>query len=191
MVWLLALTNAIALSASPMMMLIGSIIGTRLASSAQWATLPIALMVIGTACGVVPAARGMATLGRKWTFLLFIGLGICACLVASQALAWESFPLFCFAAALVGAANAGLQQIRFAAMETVPLDKGPTAASIIMCAGIIAAFLGPELALAGQHLTSVQYQGSFWLGMGCFLCFLVFWSFYLLFFFYFLFHTRK
>ena len=53
-VWLLALVNAIALSAFPMMMLIGSIIGARLAGSEQWATLPIALIVIGTACGVVP-----------------------------------------------------------------------------------------------------------------------------------------
>lgn len=167
-VWLLALVNAIAMSASPMMMLIGSIIGSKLAGGTQWATLPIALMVIGTACGVIPASRGMAALGRKWTFLIFIALGVSACLLASQALAWESFPLFCLAAALVGAANAALQQIRFAAMESVPLEKGPTAASIIMCAGIIAAFLGPELALAGRHLSAVEYRASFWLGMGCY-----------------------
>ena len=65
-VGLLALFNAIAMSGTPMMMLIGSIIGTELASSPRWATLPIALMVIGTACGVVPASRGMANWGRKW-----------------------------------------------------------------------------------------------------------------------------
>lgn len=50
-VCLLALVNAIAISASPLMVLIGSIIGTDLAPGEQWATLPIAAMVVGTASG--------------------------------------------------------------------------------------------------------------------------------------------
>ena len=47
-VWLLALVNAIALSVFPMMVLIGSLIGAELAGNQRWATLPIALVVIGT-----------------------------------------------------------------------------------------------------------------------------------------------
>ena len=168
-VWLLALVNAIALSAFPMMLLIGSIIGATLSGSEQWATLPIALIVIGTACGVIPASRSMARLGRRWTFLLFALIGAFACLLAGRALASASFPLFCLSAAVLGTTNAALQQIRFAAMESVPLEKGPAAASMVMCAGIIAAFLGPELALAGQHLFPVQYVGSFMLGFACFI----------------------
>ncbi len=168
-VWLLALINAVAMSVFPLMVLIGSIIGSQLATTEQWATLPIALMIIGTACGVVPAARCMSHLGRKWTFILFTLLGAMACLLAGQALSWSSFRLFCLSALLLGGANAALQQIRFAAMETVALDKGPTAASIIMCAGIVAAFFGPELALWGRNLSVVEYRGSFWLGAACFL----------------------
>jgi MFS family permease len=168
-VWLLAGINAIAMSAIPMMMLIGSIIGSHLAPDAQWATLPIAMMVIGTACGVVPAARGMEHLGRRTTFLLFVAFGAAACGLAGQALAQQSFSLYCISATLLGITNAALQQIRFAAMESVPLDKGPSAASIIMCAGIIAAFVGPELALMGQQITAVDYQGSYWLAACCFI----------------------
>jgi MFS family permease len=168
-VWLLALVNAIALSVFPMMMLIGSIIGTRLAGSEQWATLPIALMVIGTAGGVVPAATCMARFGRRWTFVLFVAVGAGACLLAGQALAMDSFILFCMSAVILGTTNAALQQVRFAAMECVPLEQGPTAASIVMCAGIVAAFLGPELALMGQHAFPVEYLGSFLLGLACFL----------------------
>lgn len=167
-VWLLAAVNAIAMSAFPLMLLIGSIIGARMAPAEQWATLPMALVIIGTACGVLPAARGMARLGRKGTFLLFSAIGGGACLLAGQALAAGSFELFCLAAAGLGLANAAMQQIRFAAMEAVPLERAPTAASIIMCAGIVAAFVGPELALLGQHLSAVEYRGSYWLGMGCF-----------------------
>ena len=147
-----------------MMVLIGSIIGSELAPSASWATLPIAMMVIGTACGVIPATRGMQHLGRKKTFGLFIAIGTSACLILSYALALQSFLVFCIGAGMLGVTAAAMQQIRFAAMESVPLDDGPTAASIIMCAGIVAAFIGPELALAGENLTAVKYQGSYILG---------------------------
>lgn len=166
-VWLLAAISAMAMSSVPMMMLIGSIIGAQLAPAEQWATLPIAMMVIGTACGVVPATQGMQRLGRRKTLGLFIILGIFACIIIGQALAVNSFVLFCLGASMLGATAAAIQQIRYAAMECVPLSDGPTAASIVMCAGIVAAIVGPEIVLAGKNLSSVDYQGSFWLGAGC------------------------
>ena len=85
-VWLLAAINAIAMSSVPMMMLIGSIIGAELAPAEQWATLPIAMMVIGTALGVIPATRCMQHLGRKRALLLFVLVGICACLTLGEAM---------------------------------------------------------------------------------------------------------
>jgi len=166
-VWLLAIVNAVALSAVPMMMLIGSIVGAELAPRESLATFPIAAMVVGTACGVVPAARGMQYLGRPKTFGLFIVNGILACLLLGQAVAMANFALFCTGAFLLGLTAAAMQQIRFAAMECVAPERGPTAASIILCAGVIAAFLGPELALAGKSISGVDYQGSYWLGAAC------------------------
>ena len=97
-VWLLAAINAIAMCSVPMMMLIGSIIGAELAPDEGWATLPIAMMVIGTALGVIPAARSMQHLGRKRALLLFVLLGICACLILGEAMVRSIFSLFCFAA---------------------------------------------------------------------------------------------
>ena len=169
-VLILALISASAMSSVPMMMLIGSIIGVELAPAEQWATLPIAMMVIGTACGVLPATRGMQRFGRKPTLGLFILLGVLACALMGAALIRQSFVLFCLGASLLGATAAAVQQIRFAAMECVPLDEAPIAASIIMASGIIAAVAGPELALAGKHLTSVDYVGSYLLGCGALAC---------------------
>ncbi len=168
-VWLLALLNAVAMSGSPMIMLIGSIIGTRLAPTPGLATLPITLMIVGTALGVFPATRGMARFGRKRTLALFLVLGVGAMLLNALALERDDFALFCLGASLIGATNAALQQVRFAAMERLPLDRGPTVASIIMCAGIVAAFLGPELAVLGKNLLSAEYLGSFLLGTGCYI----------------------
>lgn len=168
-VWLLAIINAVALSAVPLMMLIGSIVGAELAPRESLATFPIAAMVVGTAFGVLPATRSMQRFGRRAIFALFILVGIVACAILSQAVVMQSFSLFCIGAFTLGLTAAAMQQIRFAAMECVPLEDGPTAASIILCAGVIAAFLGPELALAGKSLTAVPYQGSYWLGAGCLL----------------------
>lgn len=167
-VWRLALFNAIAMSATPMMMLVGSLVGVDLAGGERWGTLPIALMVIGTALGVVPATRGMSRYGRRPALMASLAMGVVACLLAAMAVATRSFAQFCLAATLLGITNAALQQVRFAAMECVPLKDGPAAASIIMCAGIVAAFLGPELAVLGSNLTTAAYQGSFLLGAGCF-----------------------
>ena len=41
--------------------------------------------------------------------------------------------------------------MRFAAMESVELDMVPRAASRILLAGLVSAFLGPELAAAESH----------------------------------------
>lgn len=168
-VWLLALVNAVALSAVPLMMLIGSIVGAQLAPRESLATFPIAAMVIGTAFGVLPATRAMQRFGRRAIFAAFIFNGFLACFVLAQAVVMASFYALCAGAFILGLTAAAMQQIRFAAMECVPADDGPTAASIILCAGVIAAFLGPELALAGKSLTAIDYQGSFWLGAGCLL----------------------
>jgi MFS family permease len=166
-VGILAVVSAVAMAAFPLLALMGSILGALLSPSPEWATLPIALMVIGTALGILPVAKCMAGLGRKMSFLIFMALGTVACLLAGQALLLESFSLFCTATFLLGVSNAAMQQVRFAAMESVSAENGPTAVSIIMCAGIFAAFVGPELAVAGRHFSAVEYQGSFWLAAAC------------------------
>ena len=162
-VWILTLSNALAASIMTLMILVGSLVGAELAPSPEWATLPIALTVIGTAASILPATACMQWLGRKYALWAFMALGVSACWLASSALEQQSFTLFCIAAILLGSTNAALQQTRFAAMEAVAPEYGPSAASVMMCGGIVAAIIGPELAVAGVHITAVDYQGSYWL----------------------------
>ena len=58
-VWVLTLAQAFAMSATPMMMLLGGLIGAQLAPTPALSTLPIAVMVIGVALSVVPVSRLM------------------------------------------------------------------------------------------------------------------------------------
>ena len=161
--WLLTAINALAFSATPMILLIGSLVGAALAPNAKLATLPLAMVIVGAAAGVIPATLLMKKFGRRTALFLYMSLGIVSCLLASHSLQLESFILFNGGCFLLGATNAALQQIRFAAMESVPADQSATAASMIMSGGIIAAIAGPELAVIGRTLTAIEYQGSFYL----------------------------
>lgn len=76
------------------MMLIGSLVGTKLAPSADWATLPIAAIYIGTASGIFPATQLMKHLGRRNALILFVLLGAFACWLAGFSLTVRSFSLF-------------------------------------------------------------------------------------------------
>src|SRR3990167_5558963 len=168
-VLILACSNALAFCATPMLMLFGSLLGAKLAPSADWATLPIATMVIGSALGITPVTRLMQRIGRRQSFIWFMALGALACGSASLAMIQQSFALFCLSTLLIGISNAAMQQFRFAAMECVETRHAPTAASAVLAGGIFAAIAGPELALAGRDLTANEYEGAFWLAAGCFL----------------------
>ena len=147
------------------MVLLGGIVGARLAPDLSWATLPLAVMVLGTACTTVPATLLMARYGRKVGFLVASGYSSTSGLVAAVAIYSENFPLFCVAAFLVGSNSAFIQQFRFAVAESVPADQIAKCLSLLMLAGIVAAFVGPAVASGFSQVAGLpQYVGSF-LGM--------------------------
>ncbi|MGB0669701.1 MAG: MFS transporter [Porticoccaceae bacterium] len=177
-VWILSVSSALAGSIIPLMILAGSLAGTYLAPSAGWATAPIALMVTGTAVAAIPVTQLMRALGRKRGLFSFMFTAVGACGLAILALQLQSFTLFCITAFILGFCNAAILQTRFAAMEAVAAEHSSTAASLVLAGGIIAAFVGPELALIGRELTQVEYQGSFVLAALCILLGALLLSFY-------------
>lgn len=161
----LGIAQCFGQTAAPMMVLLGGIVGARLAPDLSWATLPLAVMVVGTAFTTIPATLLMARYGRKLGFLVASGYSSTAGLVAALAIYTESFPLFCCAAFLVGSNAAFIQQFRFAVAESVPPDQIAKCLSFLMLAGIVAAFVGPEVASRFSEVAGLpQYVGSF-LGM--------------------------
>ena len=156
-------------SASPMIVLLGGIGGGAIAPSVDLATLPVALMIIGTACATLPASLLMSRCGRRFGFLFATGCCCCAGLIAAYAMTARSFTLFCLATFLVGGYMAFMQQFRFAVAESVPGAKVPKALSVLMLAGIVAAVSGPETAKRLSYLPGLaDYAGAF-LGMSALL----------------------
>jgi MFS family permease len=162
-VWLLTLIQALAMSAGAMMVMVGGVLGTELAADPGFATLPIAVMIVGTACGVVPVTRLMQRYGRKTIFICVAILAMCASLLAAKSVIEQHFLGFVTSAFLLGLAIAGFQQIRFAAMELVSTEDMPKAASTVLLGGLVAAIVGPELATLGNVLVSQSFVGAFYL----------------------------
>jgi hypothetical protein len=88
-------------------------------------------------------------------------LAIVAALLAAFSLVISSFTMFCLSAFLIGWAAAAGHQYRFAALEKVPLQLAPTATSFLLLGGILAAFIGPELAVIGRDLVETRFAGSY------------------------------
>ena len=160
-VWLLTLAQAFAMSATPMMMLLGGLIGADIAPSPELATLPIASMVVGLAVSVQPVSRLMQRFGRKQVFVGGALLAASSGLVAALATSEQHFILFCLSGAMLGSAGAVVQQYRFAAMESVSEELVAKAASRVLLGGLVAAVIGPELAVWGSKLWQQAYVGAF------------------------------
>ncbi len=166
---ILTVAQAFAQTGAPIVVLLGGIVGTLLAPNPGLATLPVALMIVGTASTTIPAALLMSKFGRKAGFIFGASYSCLAGLLAAFAINRESFVLFCLATFLVGSHNAFIFQYRFAVAESVPPEKVGQSLSVLMLAGVAAAFMGPESAQRLQVASSLgEFAGSF-LGLSVFM----------------------
>ncbi len=165
----LTIAQAFASTGAPIVVLLGGIVGTALAPQADLVTLPVALMIVGTASTTIPAALFMSRFGRKAGFMFAASYSCLAGLLAAFAISIESFALFCLATFMVGSHNAFIQQYRFAVAESVPPEKVGQSLSVVMLAGVAAAFMGPEAAQRFQDESAMgEFAGSF-MGLSAFM----------------------
>ena len=160
-VWLLTAGLALFMSLSVFVIFLGGIIGQNLAPMDSLSTLPVALLVVGTASFIIPINRIMSHLGRRQTFLGVCIYTLVIITLAITALNIQSFYLFCTATFLFGVTTATMNQFRFAAIESDDHHLSATATSAVLVGGLISAYLGPEIAILGQDLFSTQFVGSF------------------------------
>lgn len=161
-VWGLALGQALLITGNILLVSVTALIGQNIAPSFSWATLPVALQFLGLMGVTLPAALLMGWLGRKKGFLIGNMIGVLGAVLAFFAVKHGIFALFCFSTLLLGMAIGIGQQYRFAATENAPLERAPQAISLIMGAGVIAAVLGPNMAVWFEHWApDTQYLGAF------------------------------
>ncbi len=161
-VLLLAFSQALMLSAIVMSMALGAVLGGVLAPDKGFATLPIAVMVIGTAIASLPAAFLMRRFGRRTGFLTGATLGVAGSLLCAFALQQRSFALFVTGHLLLGSYQGFANYYRFAAAEASEANHASRAISWVVAGGVVAAFLGPQLGQWGRDwLVGDLFVGSY------------------------------
>lgn len=160
-VFLLASAQALFQTASVMVMTLSGLVGLRLASDSNLATLPIAMMMVAAAATMIPAAMLMQKWGRRKGFLLGTTAGILAGLAAALALWLESFSVFVVANMLVGVYQGFAQYYRFAAADIASADFKSRAISWVIAGGVVAAVAGPNLARLTQDLGSMPFVAAY------------------------------
>ncbi|WP_138120418.1 MFS transporter [Bathymodiolus heckerae thiotrophic gill symbiont] len=167
-VWILTASLSLFMSLSVFVIFLGGIIGQTLAPTDSLSTLPVALLVVGTASFIIPINRLMAIIGRRRVFLSICTYTVAIIALAITALQIQSFYLFCLATFLFGATTATMNQFRFAAIESVSGNLSATATSAVLIGGLVSAFLGPEIATLGKDLFDTTFIGSFVILSSCF-----------------------
>lgn len=159
---ILSLSQVVGTSAIAIFVLVGGLIGSEIAPTPALATLPVALITVGVAVFTIPAALTMRRIGRRAGFSGSAFLASGAALLALVAITQANFYLFCLAALLTGANGAFGMQYRFAAIESVEAVNAGKAVSFVLMGGILAGYLGPEIARRTRDwMGTAEYSGTF------------------------------
>ena len=141
--------------------LLSGIIGAGMTNINYLATLPTALMIVGTAVGSLFASKIMKMKGRKFGFSLASIINSFFSLICAYAVLINSFNLFCIANLAIGLSVAFAQQYRFAATESVETSNIPKAISLILLLGIVASLLGANIVSVTKDFYITTYVGSY------------------------------
>lgn len=162
-VWGLAIAQALLTTGNILLVAVSALIGKQLASHPALITVPVALQFLGMILATLPAAHLMQKMGRKVGFILGNCIGLFGTWVALQGLEASSLMHFATGTFLIGMAIGTAQQYRFAALDVCSVEQRPRAISMVMAGGILAAVLGPNLAIwSRQWFDGNPFVGAFY-----------------------------
>lgn len=159
---LLAICQALMMSGMSLIIATAALVGFALAEDKSLATLPLAAQYIATMLTSIPAAMLMDRIGRKTGFMIATVFGASGATIAMLAVAGGEFWFFLVGTMLIGVFNGFGTYFRFAAADAVSEEKKSRAISFIMVGGVVAAFVGPNMAnLTRDWLYTVEFAGSY------------------------------
>ncbi len=131
------------------------------------ATLPAALVVVGTALASMPASMFMRRVGRRAGFLTGAFIGLMSGILCSIGIIEADFWIFTLGNLVFGFFSGFAQFYRFAATDAAPRAFRSTAISLVIAGGVAAAVLGAEFAKWGHDwFASASFLGAYLLLIG-------------------------
>ena len=153
---------ALTITGNVILVAVTALVGYQLADDKSLATLPAALMWLGTAAATAPASFLMRRVGRRPGFMVGASIGMAGAALAALAVRNWNFTLLCLGIALIGAYNGFCYYLRFAAPESAPDAYRSHAISLVLAGGVVAALMGPWLAEASRDLIATHtFMGAF------------------------------
>ncbi len=169
-IYLLSLCNAYLFVGASLLITVSALIGFELAPDKRLSTLPLALQFFAVMCTSLPAALFMGKYGRKVGFYFAALIGILGSCIAIASILSENFIGYCMATVCFGVFAAFGNYYRFTAAEVVTPSIKSLAISMVMAGGVIAAFIGPNLAKWSSGMFGPsQFAGPFVVLMGVYL----------------------
>jgi MFS family permease len=161
----LAVAQAFYGSAITAIAVTSGLVGSQLAPSAAWATLPMSMTIVGTAVTTFPISLMMRRVGRRTGFVLCALAGAAGAFIGAYAIFVRSFELFLLGCLVSGIYQASASYYRFAAADTASPAFRPKAISWVMTGGIVAALVGTFMVMATTNLFApVTFAGT-WVAM--------------------------
>jgi len=166
----LSFNQAIMVTGASLVATTAALVGLALAEDKSLATLPLAVQQIFVMITTIPAALLMDKIGRKPGFILASFFGLAGGVLAAIAISRADFWMFVTAVPLFGIHNGFASYYRFAAADAVVDEEKSRAVSWVMAGGVLAAFLGPNIAIFTKNLFSgAEFAGSFLVLSGIYL----------------------
>ncbi|QFQ86928.1 MFS transporter [Paracoccus kondratievae] len=157
----LLLAQALLGAQMSMIFIVGGLAGQMLSPNPCIATLPLSMMVLGSALSARPLSGFMRRHGRRAGFLLACGAAALGAAIAAYALATGYFWLFTASALLTGVYMAAQGFFRFAATDCAPPEFESKAISWVLAGGLAAAFTGPALVRMTADLTAIPFLATY------------------------------
>lgn len=161
-VLLLIFCQALMYSGLSLIVATSALVGFALAEDKSYATLPFAFQLLATMLTSLPAGALMGRIGRKAAFRAATVLGMGGGVACTIAIISGSFVLFVAGSALLGMFAGFGNFYRFAAADSVDAAHRSRAIGYVMAGGVVAAFVGPNLAnFTRETVAGAVFAGSY------------------------------
>ncbi|MCB1433383.1 MAG: MFS transporter [Alphaproteobacteria bacterium] len=158
---ILALAQALYGAVTTAVVVTSGLIGSQLAPDVSLATMPMSMMIVGTALTTFPISLLMRRIGRRAGFIACALFGVAGSLVGLAAIVLKLFTLFLVGCLLIGVYQASASYYRFAAADTASVGFRPKAISWVMTGGILAAVIGTTMVMTTVDLLApITFAGT-------------------------------
>ncbi|WP_299360297.1 MFS transporter [uncultured Paracoccus sp.] len=144
-----------------MIFITGGLAGQMLSPNPCIATLPVSMVILGSALAARPLSGLMARRGRRFGFSVACLVAAVGAALAVLGLRQGSFWLFTAGTMLSGVYMSAQGFYRFAATDAAPADLQPRAIGLVLGGGLIAAILGPALVRATSETTLIPFAATY------------------------------